>query len=643
MLNLRISFNVMYILILLVCIWFFYATMKVKIRYQKVFRGIMWVSVVLYLNHIIGIVMEETCPEQDFNRILQQSGHYFLSAAVYVLYALFMNSFVKQFQYYPKWRKALFYAPSVLLSILLFTTPWTHLIFYYEQGQYHVGPLFPFMIMVRALYALGGTVEGYRKRKLYPDIFGQSILVIAFFSLLQMVIFVLFRDESLYYSALIVDVILCLLTMTFVEFYKDSQTGLLNDAAFWKYVNYGIKQKSNREVYLIKLKNYQYVKENCHAIPLQMAIQEMAECIKEYSMLPSVYYLGSGRFSIVVQKHAKFSQEKFIEKMKERFCVPFDVNGASISFKIFIAIMNLERGRIDKNNFSRYFSACDDMKSRSIENVEVIQGDSFGIDQIQRYHSVEEAIDRALAENSFHMFYQPIIQAKTGKVISAEGLLRLNDRLLGYISPEEFIPISENNGKILDISEFVIDSVFRFVKEHNLEEMGIEFIEMNLSMIQCMDGKLPDKLRKYLNIYQIKPSFINLEITETATNFDEERLKEQFIKMRNMGFTISIDDYGTGYSNLVRVLEYPINCIKLDKSIVWSAFHNGDNFVTLKNLIAMFHDVNKKVVAEGVESAEQMDALTGLDCDYLQGYYYSKPINEDEFIRFVSKYNSLIV
>ena len=193
----------------------------------------------------------------------------------------------------------------------------------------------------------------------------------------------------------------------------------------------------------------------------------------------------------------------------------------------------------------------------------------------------------------------------------------------------------------MEISEYVIESVFRFVKENRLEDMGIEFVEMNLSVMQCMDKKLTEKLQFYLNKYDVDPKQINLEITETATNFDEERLKKQLARIKSLGFTFSLDDYGTGYSNLVRVLEYPVDVIKLDKSIVWSAFHDRDNYITLKNLISMFHDVRRKIVAEGVESEEQKNALTDLGCDYLQGYYYSKPVSEEEFLAFVARYNIL--
>lgn len=639
-LNMRFSYTLLILSIVLICIWFFHASVKSKAYYRKLFAGMLWMSVITYVNRLFGICMEDGyLAYNDLMLTIERCLHYFLIVGIYAFYAFFMYSLLNQFQYFPTWRKMSFLTASFGIDLLIFTSPWTKLIFYVENGQNHTGPLFEVMIAVRILYAVLGTGMAFSRRRLLPGIFGQSVALITVFSLLQFVFKIFSGDGTLFYSTLVVCLVVLLLALTVVEFYKDTLTGLLNQEAFEQYIEREIGKKNNKAVYLIKLKNYEYLKENCNEIPLKETIKELGDCIKEYSRLSSIYYLGNGRFSVIVTKKVKFDEQDFFNKLKERFCVPFDVNGASIHLNLFIAIMNLDSGKIRKSNFRKYFAACDAMRYRSGELIEIINGDSFGVDQLQRYHNIEEAIDRALVENEFKMFYQPIISTETKKVVSAEALIRLNDRVLGFISPEEFIPISESNGKILEISDFVIDSVFRFVKEHDIKELGLEFIEMNLSMIQCMDKNLPEKLQQNLDKYGIDAKLINLEITETATNFDEERLKEQLFRIKKLGFSFSLDDYGTGYSNLVRVLEYPVDVIKLDKTIVWSAFHDHDNFVTLKNLISMFHDVRRKMVAEGVESEEQMKSLCELGCDYLQGYYYSKPISEEEFIRFAEKIN----
>ena len=642
MINMRLAFNLLILSILFVCIWFTYNGTDCKAYYKNVFKGILWVSNLLYLNRFYALLMEEKyIPCTDGMLTVERTIHYMMTLTIYTLYAYFIYCLLNQFHYYSKKKKILFWTPFVIVNVLILLSliPEFDLIFYVENGVCHIGKLFFLLVLTRFGYGIIATVTALRKRNLMIKIFGQSVILIAVFTTMQIIEYGILYDEGLYYSTLITNILILLLTVTMIEFYKDNVTGLLNRAAFKQYAEKEIDKSFNKKVYFLKLKNFEYLVNNCHEVPMQDIIKQLAEYIKEFSMLSSIYYLGNGRYVIILRNREKLDEKEFLKKLEENFCISFEVNGANINLSLFVAVMDVEKDRINKKNFYKLLQSYDEMKYYSSDLIEVVHGGSFGAGRAQRYHYVEEAIERALVENEFKIYYQPIVSAKTQRIISAEALIRLNDRVLGFVSPEEFIPISEDNGKILEISEFVIDSVFRFVKETDLEAIGIEFIEMNLSMMQCMDRRLPEKLEYYLNKYDIDPKMINLEITETATNFDEERLKEQLIRVKKLGFSFSLDDYGTGYSNLVQVLEYPVDIIKIDKSIIWSAFHIQDNFVTLKNLISMFHDVRRKIVAEGVESDEQKETLIELGCDYLQGYYYSKPVPERDFIKFVSHFN----
>ena len=636
----RIAFNLLIISILVVCIWFVYVSVHSKAYYRRVYKWILWASLWMYVNRLLGVAMEEGfVTPTDALVTLERLVHYLLTLVIYSLFAYFIFCLVDQFHYFSLKRKLLLFGPGILTIVLILTSPWTHLIFYVENGESHIGILFFGFVFIRAVYAIIGMLRALSKRHLMIPIFGQSIILMAIFSIIQVIVYNILQDGTLYYSTMIVNLIIFLLTITMVEFYKDSTTGLLNKKAFRQYIQTEIGKGKQQACYLIKLKNYEYLKENCNDSMIMDVVKNLAESIKEYSMLSSAYYLGEGRFCISVRRKDHFDENVFFDKMKEHFCVAFSMSGAEVQLSLFVAAINMQDKKINKKNFAKYFVACDEFRYRSNEIIEVVRSDSLDIDELGHYHNIEEAIERALVEKEFTMYYQPIISTETGKVISAEALIRLNDRVLGFVSPEEFIPISESNGKILEISEFVIDSVFRFISENDIKELGMEFIEMNLSVMQCMDKNLTKKLKYYIDKYNVDPRQINLEITETATNFDEKRLSEQLDNVKKLGFTFSLDDYGTGYSNLVRVLEYPVDVIKLDKSIIWSAFSDHDSFVTVKNLISMFHDVRRKLVAEGVETKEQMLALKELGCDFLQGYYYSKPVCEEDFVAFTKKFN----
>lgn len=640
--SVRYSYNLLIITILLVCIWFVYVSIESKTFYRRMFKRFLWCAVAVYLNRFLDLAMDMgDIPTTDRLLYAERMLHFCLTVVIYALYSFFLICLINPHRYESHRARWIFFAPYIIMAVLLITSQWTHLIIYVENGVCHEGILFWLLSVVRGGYAAIATIYVLGKRHLLPRIFGQSVTLVALFALLQAIHYVITHDEMLYYSMLIVNIVIFLLAFTMVEFYKDSITGLLNKEAFEQFATSQIGKKGNKAVYLIKLKNYEYLKDNYNDFALLRVIKQLADDILEYVKQPSVYYLGIGRYVIIINKRDKFVEETFLAKLRERLEIPFELGDADVYMSMFVAVMNLEDGRISKENFYKYITACDEIKYRSKEPIELVYSDAVGMDKLQRYRNVEDAIERALAENEFEMYYQPIYSIKDEKIISAEALIRLNDRGLGYVSPDEFIPISENNGKILEISEFVLDNVFRFVSEGRMEQIGLQFVEVNLSVMQCLDKNLVNRLQYYIEKYQVDPRKINLEITETAASYDEERLKTQLYKMKNLGFNFSLDDYGTGYSNLVRVLEYPVDIIKLDKSIVWSAFYEANNFIMLRNLISMFHDVKRKIVAEGIETEEQVARLKELECDYLQGYYYSKPVNVEVFCEYVKKYNNM--
>ena len=491
MINMRIGYVLLILSILLVCLWFTYVSVQSKEYYRRAFRMLMWAGVIMYVNHLYGISMEEgLLPYNQGMIIAERIIHYIMTVSVYSLYAYFMLCLLNQFHYYPMWKKILLFVPAIIMDIMIVASPFTHLIFYMQDGIIYRGSFFWLLMLVRAFYAIGATIRGIMKRRFLPKIFGQCVVLVASFAVLQAVAFIVLQDETLYYSMLIVNIVVFLLALTVVEFYKDSYTGLLNRKAYEQYVSKEIYNQNNKTVYLIKLKNYTYLKENCHEVAIVEIIRELAERIKEYSMLTSVYYIGMGRFVVIVHTKDKFSEQDFFDKLRNRMDDTFLLNGAAVHLQLFVAVINLDCDKNVRLNYKRYFTACDDMRYNSNESVEVIQGDSFGIDQLQRYRGVEEAIERALVEKEFTMFYQPIVETATGRIISAEALIRLHDRVLGFVSPEEFIPISESNGKIHEISEYVIDEVFHFISDHDLEKPDVDADEINLDVMQCMHKKL---------------------------------------------------------------------------------------------------------------------------------------------------------
>jgi EAL domain-containing protein (putative c-di-GMP-specific phosphodiesterase class I) len=201
---------------------------------------------------------------------------------------------------------------------------------------------------------------------------------------------------------------------------------------------------------------------------------------------------------------------------------------------------------------------------------------------------------------------------------------------MGYLNPEEFIPMAEKNGMILKIGEFVFRTVCQMMARERIWEKGIDYIEVNLSVVQCMQEDICEMLYGIMDEYEVPYSCINLEITETVLSKDI--LWDTMERMVVGGVTFSLDDYGTGYSNLTNILKYPFHIVKLDKSMVWSAMEDERAMLALKHTVAMVLDLDMYIVAEGVETEEMVKTLTELGCEYLQGYYFSRPVCEADFL-----------
>ena len=257
-------------------------------------------------------------------------------------------------------------------------------------------------------------------------------------------------------------------------------------------------------------------------------------------------------------------------------------------------------------------------------------------------HSVERLIQRAVDEDGFYVVYQPIINTKTNRCESAEALVRLKDtKSFGFISPEVFIPVAERRGLISMIGDQVLSKVCQFIKDNEVEKLGIKYIEVNLSGIQIADPTIPFRLHQTVKSYGLDPKMINLEVTETALVRSGKVALDNMEKLKSFGYKFSMDDFGTGYSNLSQVAAVKYDLVKMDKSLIWPAFEpNNEQARTIMiACIKMFHTLGISVVAEGVETSEQAEVLAANGVEFLQGYHYSKPVKEDKFLEFVQEFN----
>ncbi len=271
---------------------------------------------------------------------------------------------------------------------------------------------------------------------------------------------------------------------------------------------------------------------------------------------------------------------------------------------------------------------------------EAIQIDDYIVDKMLYRAKVEDVVREATERREFEVYYQPIFSVKDDRVISAEALVRLrNHEELGFISPEVFIPIAEEMGLVQKIDDLVFDEVCGFYLRGNLREFGIQFIEVNLSGNEIMDPGTAKRLRQHMAEHKISPSNISFEITETAYINDDGTALQNMNALQDIGSRFALDDFGSGYSNLNEILKMKFQIIKLDKEFVWNCLdpEKPENLKMLDFCVSFMQGYGMQVLAEGVEDERQVKILTDHGVEYLQGYHFSKPIPEKEFLEYLEE------
>lgn len=250
---------------------------------------------------------------------------------------------------------------------------------------------------------------------------------------------------------------------------------------------------------------------------------------------------------------------------------------------------------------------------------------------------IEQEITDALDEDRVEVYLQPIYSNTEKKFTSAEALVRIRQKDDSLLSPGVFIPFAEDSGLIIRLGERVFEKVCEFLKSIDAEKLGVHYIEVNLSVVQCEMDDLAYRLISIIEKYNVNPNLINLEITETASVTSQSVLLKNMEKLIDYGFTFSLDDFGKGQSNLMYVVEMPVSIIKLDYDMSKAFFSSPKAKQVVRAVVSMAHGMNLKLVAEGIETKEEIDGMNRENIDYIQGFYYSKPLPMQEFVSFISK------
>ncbi|MDU9409606.1 EAL domain-containing protein [Pseudomonas sp. zfem001] len=257
--------------------------------------------------------------------------------------------------------------------------------------------------------------------------------------------------------------------------------------------------------------------------------------------------------------------------------------------------------------------------------------------EMRRRRELEKDLRDALAQNQLHLVYQPQIDYRDHRVVGVEALLRWQHPQHGFVAPDLFIPLAEQNGTIIPIGEWILDQTCRQLREWHDQGFSDLRMAINLSTVQLHHAELPRVVNNLMQVYRLPPKSLELEVTETGLMEDISTAAQHLLSLRRSGALIAIDDFGTGYSSLSYLKSLPLDKIKIDKSFVQDLLEDEDDATIVRAIIQLGKSLGMQVIAEGVETAEQEAYIIAQGCHEGQGYLYSKPLLARDLTLFLKQ------
>ncbi|MBK5241074.1 EAL domain-containing protein [Clostridium sp.] len=413
--------------------------------------------------------------------------------------------------------------------------------------------------------------------------------------------------------------------------YYDDLTKLPNRTFFMDKLKEQLKtaklQNSKGAVFFIDLDNFKNINDTMgHDYGDKLLVflaKKMEILINEKD---TICRLGGDEFILLHPCNEKDEVESYAKALLALFNRSFEIDNKQMYITASIGVALYPK---DGNDTSTILKNADSAmyKAKELGKNQFARFDEEMYLKLERKTCIDRILRNAIENNELSIHYQPQFDTKTNEIFGFEALLRLNSVELGFVSPVEFIPIAEESGYIMQMDRWVLNEACRKSVEWLHAGYKFKSISINVSTVDMHQIDFLETVKGVFENTGINPNIVELEITETVLMESLEANVKILKELMNMGVRVALDDFGTGYSSLNYLMKIPISTLKIDKSFIDDITSNIQNKSLIENIIRMAHGMDLKVVAEGVETEHQLSILKENECDYIQGYYYSKPLS----------------
>ncbi|WP_026489598.1 EAL domain-containing protein [Butyrivibrio sp. XBB1001] len=538
-------------------------------------------------------------------------------------------------------KKALLILPTVYSMIVFMVGFYTGFYFYFTQeGQLkYIYPQGATVYLATDLYFIFATYLLVKYTRSLSTEKSSALWIFYILMFLAVPIRIITKSSCIFEFSVSLSLLLCVYTFQNPSEFIDRISGAATKTALNFIINTNLLQKREFTLLGIHIDRFSVViGEKSPELAYEL-LSQITDYLKGFSPEKTVFFTDNEDFCIIFPNTMPDETVivRTVEQLRKRFKEVWKVGNEEMKFfetPYAIAFPD-EADSIERYNEVRGVLG----KVLSKQSREIIRVSDLNLKVVEHDKKIDSIVKHALEEGILEVYYQPIYSPSTGKFSSCEALLRLKDPQLGFISPAIFMPIAERNGTILAIDRFVLAAVCEMLSTSDARKYGLEYTEVNLSVVDCIQANLVDNVKSTLSKYQVKPSEINFEVTETYDQGISASMDENIEKLMDIGISFSMDDFGTGYSNIARIAAMPAELFKLDKSIIQSAFESETSYMVMINLVKIIKSLGKEIVAEGVETGEQARQLIKLGCDHIQGFFYARPMPKDQFIQFLRDHN----
>ena len=620
------SFVLPSLLVLVILLAYYFSRPRLANRMNKAFLILIVTDVATILTDVLATLADEQYEALPLPLVSLLNLLYFVSFIARILAFFYLTLIVLKLDI-PRfsWIKHTASLVFILCEGIVLSSPFTGAVYSVDSAGYHRGPLYGILPACSFFYLAFGIILlicfGKRTRKSFLI----SAFAFHFILIAGNIVRILYPQYLVMNVFCLLAILIIFLSFENPDLYITDRGPAFNTRAFTDWL-YDPLHRKNKKALGFAIRNYNDERSMYGGIQMDQGLGLIISWLVKRFPHFLLFYLRGGNFALVGAENADW--ETIRRDISERFQQPWRAESVELNLNVTYVEIGLSGQDTTSDRIVNTLIYALDEAGESAD----IEQSVMSQETLQKFDAqieIKRWLDQAIDNDQVEVFLQPIIDSHTRQVFFAEALARIRDDGGKLIPPGLFIPIAEKNGQINLLGEQVLRKTCAFLRERGAQASALRWINVNLSPIQCMSSGLAPLFSSILQKYNVPVDKIHLEITEEAMlNYDKQA--RQIEALQRSGFQIAVDDYGSGFSNLHQVKKHAFSNIKLDMSIVWDYVRDRDSL--LPALVQAFKQMGFSITAEGVETKEAADALTEIGCDYLQGYYFSKPLPLNEFI-----------